>query len=94
MEGLSIGDIVTATAIDSSGVKSEIYILRSDKFLNSYQGRLYVADSFEAVLDDGTIDIDCMKEFISVAVEQYFENAEKVKKKNYDIFALVEGALK
>ncbi len=94
VEGLSVDDIVAVTAIDSSGSKSEIYILKSDKFLNNYQGRLYVTDPFEAVLDDGTIDINCMKEFVSVAVEQYFENAERVKKKNYDIFALIEESLK
>lgn len=94
VKGLSVGDIVPVTAIDSSGVKSEIYILKSDELLNGYQGRLYVANPSEAISDDGTIDIECMKEFISVAFEQYFENAEKVKKKNYNIFALVEGALK
>lgn len=79
-------------AIDSSGAKSEIYILKSDKLLNGYRGRLYIDDPLEVVLDDETINIDCMHEFVSVAVEQHFENAERVKKKNYDIIALV-GAL-
>lgn len=94
VKGLSVEDIITTTARDSSGYESEIYILQSDKFLNHYQGKLYVANPFEAVLDDGTINTDYLKEFVSVAVEQYFENAERVKKKNYDIFALVEEALK
>lgn len=94
VKGLSVNEIVKVAARDSSGAESEIYILRSEKFLNRYQGKLYIADPFEAILDDGTINTDCLKEFISVAVEQYYENAERVKEKNYDIFVLVEGALK
>ena len=55
---------------------------------------MYISNPEEAIRDNGTINIDCMKEFVSVAVEKYFEDAEKIKKKNYEIFALVEGALK
>lgn len=91
---LSVGDIVILKARDSYENESEVYILKSDKLLNYYQGRLYISNPEEAIRDDGTIDIDCMKEFVSVAVEKYFEDAEKIKKKNYEIFALVEGALK
>lgn len=93
VKGLSAENIVAATAIDSFGTKAEIYIIKSDKLLNRYQGRLYITDIKEAVLDDGTINVECMKEFISVAVEKYFEDAEMVKKKNYDMYALVEGVL-
>ena len=81
-------------ARDSYENESEVYILKSDKLLNYYQGRLYISNPEEAIRDNGTINIDCMKEFVSVAVEKYFEDAEKIKKKNYEIFALVEGALK
>ena len=95
VKGLSVNDITMVEAKDSSGMESEIiYILKSDKLLNGYQGKLYITDLQEAVLDDGTINIECMKEFVSVAVEKYFENPGAVKRKNYDMYALVEGALR
>lgn len=70
-----------------------MFILNSDKLINKYQGRLYVSSPSEAINKNNTINIDCLREFVSVAVEKYYENPELLKKRNYDIFALVEGAI-
>lgn len=94
VKGLTVRDIATVTGRDSAGNNTEIFVLQSEKLLDTYQGRLYIDDPADAILNDGTIDIRCMEEFVSVAVQQYLENAEKVKKKNYDIFALMEEILK
>lgn len=92
-EGLSIDDIVIRKAVDSYGNQSDVFILNSDKLINKYQGRLYVSSPSEAINKNNTINIDCLREFVSVAVEKYYENPELLKKRNYDIFALVEGAI-
>lgn len=93
VKGLTVDDIVLRKGKDSSGNSLDVFILKSDKLLDSYQGRLYVNHPLEAVLPDGSINIECMREFISVAVEKYYENSRMVRKKNYDIFSLVDGVL-
>lgn len=93
VKGLTVNDIVKKKGKDSSGNSSDIFIVKSDKLLDGYQGRLYINRPSEAILSDGTIDIECMGEFMSVAVQRYYENPKVVRKKNYDIFSLVDGVL-
>lgn len=93
VRGLTIDDIVTRPAMDSSGNQIDIFIVKSSKLINAYQGRVYVESPLDAVNDDGTINTDFMKEFVSVAVQKYYENPEKLKQKHYDIFSLIEGTL-
>ncbi len=93
VKGLTVNDIMRRKGKDSSGNSAGVWILKSDKLLDDYQGRLYINYPLEAILPDGSIDIECMEEFISVAVQRYYENPVAVRKKNYDIFSLVEGAL-
>ena len=93
VKGLTVDDIVMMESTDSSGNSVVIFTVSSDKLLDVYQGRLYINDPMEAILPDGSIDTGYMEEFISVAVQRYYENPQKVKQKNYDIFSLVEGVL-
>lgn len=93
VKGLTVNDIVKKKGKDSSGNSSDVFIVKSDKLLDGYQGRLYINHPSEAILSDGTIDIECMGEFMSVAVQRYYENPKMVRKKNYDIFSLVDGVL-
>lgn len=93
VKGMTVNDIVRRKGTDSSGDSSDVFILKSDKLLDDYQGRLYINYPLEALLPDGTIDIECMGEFVSVAVEKYYESSRAVRKNNYDIFSLVDEVL-
>ena len=93
VKGMTVNDIVRRKGTDSSGDSSDVFILKSDKLLDDYQGRLYINYPLEALLPDGTLDIECMGEFVSVAVEKYYESSRAVRKNNYDIFSLVDEVL-
>lgn len=93
VKGLTVKDIVVKVGVDSSGNQTKVLVINSDKLIDKYQGRLYVSVPSEAINENGAIAVEHMEEFISVAVQKYHENPAALKKKNYDIFTLVEGAL-
>lgn len=93
VKGLTAYDIVRRKGTDSSGDTSSVFIVKSSKLLDDYQGRLYINYLSEAFLPDGSIDIECMGEFMSVAIQKYCEDSRAVRKMNYDIFSLVEEVL-
>lgn len=92
VKGLTIDDIIIKTGTDSMGVKKEVFLLNSDRFIDAYQSRLYVDDIFDAIDPEGGINIHVMGEFVSVAVEYYFMFPKSLKKWYPDMYKLVEEA--
>lgn len=93
VHGLGISDIKKAKATDANGKTAEIYILKSNKFINGYQTRLY-GDSLQDCIDKhGNIDIDKMDEFISVAFEYYMNYNNSMKKHFPEMYEFVRKAV-
>ena len=93
VQGLTKDDIIIKTGVNSSGQKAKVFLLRSDRFANEYQSRLYVDRIEEALLPDGSINTDVLGEFISVAVEKYYTFPKTLKKWFPEMYELVEETL-
>jgi len=88
-DGLGKADVKKVRATDSQGNVAEIFIIKSDRFINGYQSRIY-SDTFSGCFDaDGNIDIDKMDEFVSVAFQYYITNAKTMKKHFPDMYNMV-----
>lgn len=92
-QGLTKDDIIIKTASDSAGNKKNIFLIKSDRFVKSYQSRLYVDNIAEALNSDGSINIYMLGEFVSVAVEYYFTYPETMKKHFKEMYDMVEEAI-
>lgn len=93
VQGLTKDDIIIRTAIDSAGNKTNIFTLKSDKFINGYQSRMYVDNIKDALNADGTINIDVMGEVISVAIEYYFSYPKAMQKHFREMYDFIEKEL-
>ncbi len=96
VHGLTKDDIIIKKIPDSAGNYGrlkKIFLLKGNRFIDIYQSRLYVDSIEEAVNTDGTINIDCLGEIISVAVEYYFTYPKTMKKHFREMYDLVEDAL-
>lgn len=68
-----------------------VYVLPADKFVNQYQGRVYV-DIFSVDYSE-PIDLCFFQEYISVGFETYFSNPELLKEKDIKLFNYLEGKI-
>lgn len=93
VQGLTRDDILIRTAIDSAGNKANIFTLKSDKFINEYQSRLYVDNLEDALNKDGSINIDVMGEVVSVAIEHYFSYPKTTEKHFREMYDFVKKEL-
>lgn len=94
VKGLSKQDLERVTAKDSSGNEEEIICVRSEKLISLYQGKVYVDDIPDALNPDGSINTDLMKEIISVAVQEYSLRPNRMKRKNRDLYNLVDEVMR
>ena len=85
-EGLSKRDIVNRVYQTESGKDVNIYILKNDRFLDEYQGRLYITKNKREVNADGSINVDILDEFVSVMVPEYFLEPEKFRKEHEELY--------
>lgn len=87
VEGIKANDIVIKTFYDASNNPQDIYIIKSDKFISDYQGRIYINDITEAFDEDGNIDTDLLLEVVPEAVREYYENGMNLlqHKELYDL---------
>lgn len=90
LEGLEISDVVKMQVAASKGqYKKEMYIINSDRFLRRYQGRLYIDALYQACNPDGSIDFRHLHEFLSVPIEIYYTNPEKLKKFDAELYRFI-----
>ena len=93
VEGLSINDISLEIYENNSGEEFGIYIVKGEKFVSEYQGRIYADSIQDAINEDGSIRIDLMEETISEPFRIFQNNPEELKKYE-DIFSMIERAVK
>ena len=93
VKGLTVDDIRIKSASYDNGEKSKIYVIDNMKMVDIYQGRIY-ADSKEECLDaEGNIDVDKMKEFVSVAFQYYCDHPGYMKKRFPEMYQLVKESV-
>ncbi len=69
--GLSVSDVIPAVYYDAIGNPIIIYLVRSNRLVSEYQGRIYVQNSGQAADSNGNIRIDLLKEFVSEIFRRY-----------------------
>lgn len=84
VEGLSWNDIMVKTYYDNTGNGIDIYLLKGTNFESEYQSRLYVLNPFEALNEDGTINVDTLGEAISEVFRKYM-NGEKISQEAQEL---------
>ena len=64
-------------------------ILKSDKFISVYQGRVYVDNIRDAFDGSGEFRDELLWEFISEPFREYIENPEELKKCSGELYRLI-----
>lgn len=90
---LTLDDIVVRTYKHTDGTAENIFILQSDKFVQEYQGRLYITKLDDAVDKNGNIDIDNLGEFVSVPFEEYICKKNNLKK-DQALYNMIDEVIK
>lgn len=90
---VSVFDISAETYEDAAGNPREVFIIRNDKFVSEYQGRIYVNNPTEAFNDDGSIKKELLMEFISEPFRLYVTEPELMKSNHKEFYDLIKEAV-
>jgi len=74
--------------------KQKIFILDDPTLVDEYQGRLYVNSRTEAFDQNGNLRVDKMREFVSVPYQLYMKNPAELKRKDPQLFTIIERAVR
>lgn len=95
VSGSSRKDIVKRTYYKNNKKDFTITLLKNNKFLTTYQGRLYNEDGDQpTVLPDGTINVDIMHEFLSESIPMYFLDPEGLRLRSPELYDFVSRRLR
>ena len=78
----------------TAGGKQKIFILDDPTLVDEYQGRLYVNSRTEAFDQNGNLRVDKMREFVSVPYQLYMKNPAELKRKDPQLFKIIERAVR
>lgn len=86
-------DFVNETYYNANGDPVEIFLIKSDRFVSEYQGRVYIDDWSELLDDDMRIRPEIVAEFISEPFREYVENTERLKRDFPEFYELIREAV-
>ncbi len=92
VSNITIFDIKSEIYYDAAGNGIEIFLVKSDKFISEYQGRIYTEDilsEFDA--NTGRIKTDKLMEFISEAFRVYCTEPNLLKNIYPELFEYMKG---
>lgn len=92
--GLTVLDIAKKTYKTSGGKEKDIVLLLNDRFIEEYQGRIYVKRQMDAVDSKGNIKLECLEEFLSVPIASYLGSPEELKREDKTMYDFIERKLK
>lgn len=79
----------------SDGVTGkDVILVASDRFIEKYQGRMYVANAGEAFDAEGSLKVDAMMEFLSVPISDYFMVPTELKEKDPVMYEFIRSNIK
>lgn len=84
-------DIIAKTMHKTNDDPVDVFIVKNEKLVSEYQGRIYVADLDSAFDKNGEIRVDRLLEFISEPYREYMENPKSFKEKYPDFYELLKG---
>ncbi|MGN1304994.1 MAG: phage minor capsid protein [Oscillospiraceae bacterium] len=90
-DGLDLSNFGEVIYIEHPDDKGRfIFALPADKFINTYQGRIYID-----AIDDWTAPIpkEKMDEYFSVGFDAYFNNAKELKRKDIKLYNYIKEML-
>ena len=86
---VSVFEIMSDIYEDAAGNPREVFLLKNEKFVSEYQGRLYVYNSIDAFHDDGSLKKEVLMEFISEPFRVYVMEQERLKKDFVEFYELL-----
>lgn len=87
---VGIWDIKTETYYDTTGNPRDVFLLKNDRFISDYQGRIYVDNIFDAFDEDGIFRDVLLWEFISEPFREYIENPSNLESHSPEIYQLIK----
>ena len=90
---VDITQIQQETFYDNTGNPHDIFLIENPLFISQYQGRVYCETIWDAFDDEGNFKSDLLWEFSSEGFREYIENPEKLKKRNPELYSMLEEAL-
>ena len=71
----------------------EIFLIKDDRFVSDYQGRVYIDDWSELLDEEMCIKPELLVEFISEAFREYIENPERLEKEFPKFYKMIMRAV-
>lgn len=90
---ISPNDIIEKIMYDASNNEHKVYIIKSNKFVSEYQGRIYATDWDEIYDENWNIRDELLWEFISEPFREYIENPNYLKDKYSEFYELIKEIL-
>lgn len=87
------GCIETEIYHDASGNEKEVYLIKSEKIVSEYQGRLYVSDWSEIYDDNWNINSELLQEFMSEPFREYIQNPDRLRERFPEFYELIREAV-
>lgn len=95
MQNVSMFDVGSEMYAYSDGItQQKIVLISSDRFIEAYQGRIYVdipADAFDA---NGNVRVDEMLEFLSVPISVYFTDPVLLQEKDLEMYEFIRSRIR
>ncbi len=93
LKNVSPLDFVNETYYNANGDPIEIFLIKSDKFVSDYQGRVYINDWSELLDENMEIKQELLAEFISEPFREYVQNPERLKTGFPDLYEMIKEAV-
>lgn len=87
-------DIRARTYEKTAGGQQRIFVLKNPTLVDEYQGRVYAGSRAEAFDQNGNLKVDRLGEFVSVPYQLYMKNPAELKRRDPQLFRIIERAIK
>lgn len=93
-KGLDLADF-SKVMYDDTTYTEKIYYFENDKFVSTYQGRIYVHPDYGIFSKSGTsVNSSMMLEYFSEGYREYYTNPKNLKLHDPDLYDFIEGLFK
>lgn len=93
LDNVSPFDFVNDIYYNANGDPIEIFLIKSDRFVSEYQGRVYINDWSELMDDDMKVKPELLEEFVSEPFREYIQNPDRLKNEFPDFYELIREAV-
>ena len=87
---VKISDLEEAIFYDNEYNEVKVILIKSDRFISEYQGRIYVKELKDAFDDCGNIKIEYMLEYVSEGYREYMMNPSNLMKNDPKLYQLIK----